>query len=385
MVINISNKSAHIKKKKLCFLLPAHWSAQMGGAEYQVKILLDKIIKSKKFDIVYLTRCYHNDFIPDGYQIQLITKVGPINRLAFFFDAFILFKKLYAINPDIIYQRVGCAYTEIACVYAKFKKCVLIWHVAHDSTVIPSSFEFSHQGILKFIEKKILEYGVRNCDWIISQTFQQSDCLKKYYGRKNAAVIKNFHPAPKENIIKKLPLKIVWVANFKPWKQPEYFIRLAEEFQKKGIKAKFQMVGKSSEWNKSWQRSIENKIAEVENIEYLGELSADEVNRILALAHIFVNTSAMEGFPNTFIQAWLREVPVVSLCCNPDRIITTHGVGFVAGDFSKLAAQVERLARDEKLRVRIGRAARSYALHHHSERNIDKIIEIFDKNLIVSG
>lgn len=41
---------------------------------------------------------------------------------------------------------------------------------------------------------------------------------------------------------------------------------------------------------------------------YLGECSIEEVNKILAGAHVFVNTSTVEGCSNTFIQACIKSL-----------------------------------------------------------------------------
>jgi hypothetical protein len=47
-------------------------------------------------------------------------------------------------------------------------------------------------------------------------------------------------------------------------------------------------------------------ILPVQNLEYVGPVSLEEVNVWLARSSIFVNTSLpRQGFPNTFIQAWL--------------------------------------------------------------------------------
>ncbi len=53
---------------------------------------------------------------------------------------------------------------------------------------------------------------------------------------------------------------------------------------------------------------------------FCGAISQQEVNAELANAHVLVNTSLYEGFPNTFIQAWMRRTVVVSLNVNPDGI-----------------------------------------------------------------
>ena len=112
-----------------------------------------------------------------------------------------------------------------------------------------------------------------------------------------------------------------------------------------------------------------DSIRDTPNIDYLGPLAQSEVNELLARAHIFVNTSVHEGFPNTFIQAWMREMPVVSLHVNPDDVLNRHGTGIFAGNEPRLAEAVRRLISEPTVRAEFAERARNYALQRHSLEN----------------
>lgn len=366
-------------RKRLCIIVPTHWSETMGGSEYQAMCLIDKLVSNEQFEIYYLTRRYEPRFYPDGYRIIKIADANGIRRYGFFFDVFRLLKLLHQIQPDVIYQRVGCAYTGIAAYYARRNNCKMVWHIASENDVLPFQEQISLRSIMRCIDKKILEYGIRFSQYIIAQTNQQAEYLKKHYGRTPTAVIYNFHPMPRENIKKVDPIKIVWISNFKPLKQPECFIRLARDLRDLGEKAECIMIGAPAHWAFNWQTSLENEIDEIDNLVYLGSRPLEEVNSILAKADVFVNTSLYEGFPNTFIQAWMRKVPVVSLHVNPDQVFERHNVGFFSGMYEKMLKRVVELIRNPALRDVMGERAQAYAFEKHCEKNIAGLVEILKK------
>jgi len=326
-----------------------------------------------------LTRSYDSRFHPEGYKIIKVAGTRGIRRYGFFFDVFRLLKLLHQIQPDVIYQRVGCAYTGIAAYYARRNNCKMVWHIASENDVLPFQEQISLRSIMRCIDKKILEYGIRFSHYIIAQTNQQAEYLKRHYARTPTEVIHNFHPMPRENIKKADPIKIVWISNFKPLKQPEYFIRLARDLRDIEQKVQCIMIGAPAHWDFNWQTSLENEIDEIDNLIYLGERPLEEVNFILAKAHVFVNTSLYEGFPNTFIQAWMRKVPIVSLYVNPDGVLDQNKMGFCSGTYEKMLQRVVELIKNPALRDELGEGAQVYAFEKHSEKNIAGLVEILKK------
>jgi len=352
--------------------MPSHWSAAFGGAECQVSYITKKLLSYAELDLTFLARRVNQSFEPNQYKIiQIQSCFKKLDRYAFLLGTKSLLESLNKIKPHVIYQRVACSYTGVAAWYAKKNNAKLIWHISHDMDVSPRTRDLGPR--LKIADKKILEYGIRNATNIIAQTRTQSELLEKYYGRAADKVIKNFHPKPSEPIIKTSKLKVVWIANFKPAKQPELFVRLAKELSNK-LDASFIMMGRIKS-DSDYQKTL-NDIKETDSLSYLGELEQSEVNNVLSSADLLVNTSVMEGFSNTFIQAWMREVPVVSLCVDPDDILETNRIGIKAGSYEKMCDAIVKLALEPELRAEMGRRGRQYALENHSLKNVDKIVEL---------
>lgn len=346
----------------------------MGGSQYQARMLIDHLVAQEKYEIYYLARSTCEAFMPDGYAIRRIAEPKGIRRYGEFLDAPDLLRILKEISPEIIYQRVGCGYTGITAYYAKKNNKRCVWHVAHDREVMPLNVRLARNLVFRYVDKKFLEYGLRNVNAIITQTQQQADYLWKYYGRKEDAIIPNAHPFPGENMKKGKAIRVVWVANLKPWKHPEIFIRLARDLQQMD-QVKFTMIGKPL-GNPAWCKKIQEEADKAANLEYLGEQTQEAVNKLLAEAHIFVNTSEHEGFANTFIQAWLRKVPVLSLSVNPDGIFDEQHIGIHAGTYENLKHKLIQLIDDETLISGMGEKAQNYASEQFSVKNMEQLERI---------
>ncbi|MFV2057709.1 MAG: glycosyltransferase family 4 protein [Thiohalomonadales bacterium] len=359
-------------EKTICILMPVHWTHAMGGAEYQIKCIIDLLKRSGQYKVFVLTRHVNPSYKPNGYKIVKIRNLFGFSRGRYILDGPSLLNALRKISPDVIYQRFGVAYTGFAAWYARHYGSKFVWHVAHDDDVTPLS---SH-GVTKatgggFVERKLIEYGIHNAHDIIAQTTEQAQCLERYYHRKPSAVLGNFHPIPTEHIEKSNPVNVVWVANIKPMKQPEIFLRLAEDI---GVSrdVKFIMVGALS--SSRWARGLKKEIDNAAHVSYLGRLTQDEVNQLLARSHILVNTSEREGFSNTFIQAWMRKMPVVSLTVNPNNLFEDQKIGLCSGDYQHLKNDVLMLIEDRERWGRMGSEAQQYAFEKHSEKEGKKLL-----------
>lgn len=357
--------------------MPGHYTDVMGGAQYQAKCLIDALDKTGKYEIYFTARNVDPDYKPSHYSIKKVPRPLGLKRARLFLDVLPLYRILKEIQPDIIYQRVASAYTGIAAIYAHRNHCKLVWHISSDADVKISKFRLTRDLVLKYIDTKLMQYGIRNADQIIAQTNAQARMLSEYYGIEPNVVVPNFHPFPNEAISKSYPVKVLWIANLKKLKQPEIFIKLAEDLRDLD-NVEFIMMGEKQGSDK-WKRNLSERIEKASKLKYLGAITQDQVNGYLAQSHILVNTSKFEGFSNTFIQAWMRNVPVVSLHVNPDNLLDGDTLGYCAGTYNALLGHVKYLIENSLERDRMGEAARNYAIEHHSVKNAESLISVFDQ------
>jgi glycosyltransferase involved in cell wall biosynthesis len=354
----------------------------MGGAQYQAKCIIEELIKTQRYEIFYLARHYDPDYASNGYTLVRYHYPGSEIRGSHrhIIEWSLLPKLLEKIEPDVIYQRVGCSQTGIAAHYALKHRCKMVWHIASESDLGPYRFSPSRLFIYRMVDRFLLNYGIKNATNVIAQTNEQQRLLKVHFKRTASAVIPNLHPYPTEKIKKTKPVKIVWVANLKNVKQPEIFIRLANSFQDLPH-TQFIMIG-AIQGNERKQKGYLDMMNKTPSLKYLGQISQETVNAILAESHILVNTSipTHEGMSNTFIQAWLRRTPVVSLNANPDYLLEKKRIGlFSGGSFEQLKKDVRKLVLDDGLREKIGINAQTFANDYYSTKNIEKIISVIEK------
>jgi glycosyltransferase involved in cell wall biosynthesis len=347
----------------------------MGGAEYRCKLVLDELCRQNTFDIYYLCRNIDSNFVPRGYQIQ---KVGTrLGNFGLYLDSFNLYRALKQIKPHTIYQNGGSSYTGIAVFYAKRYGAKLIHQICNDNSLRSYSGPRLKTRIKSALEKILLDYGMQHADVIVGQSRRQNDLLQNRYARKCDMVISLGHPLPINKIDKSANIVVLWISNFKyHQKQPHLFVELAKRFRdKKDVS--FVMIGGSIGREDEFRNFLE-KVNTVPNLSYLGQVSQDEVNLHLRKGHILINTSRFEGFPNTFVQAWLREVPVISLNVDPDNILIREKIGFCSKSFEKLVNDVTTLVENKVLREEMGKRAHQYAETNHTiDKMVEKLVKLF--------
>lgn len=342
-------------KRQIAFVLPGHLSSVNGGAEYQANLIMAELKLETDAEITYFCRRADLGFQSTSHRVSVLPKIPVLARYAYFIDVPFLYFRLRRLNPTLIYNRDIGAYTAACAFYAKRRGIKFVIHLAHDKDVTPLQPPYT-RNFLKRIDKRFLEYGLKRADIIVAQTTQQVALLKANYGLDVAIIQPNVFQTPKtlKPIPQKSPPQVLWVANFKDFKQPHLFVELAKRLA--DTNAEFVMVGLSGPKDHHLIKTISIQ----KNLRYLGPLSHDDVLKLFGTASIFVNTSSAEGFPNTFLQAWMHQVPVVSLHVNPNDALTGQ-IGFCAGDMDTMEHDIRRILGSSDLQMTLGLAAQKYA------------------------
>jgi len=366
---------------RIAIVVPTHWEYLMGGAQLQAKLLIETLLTEAdpQLEICYFASRTKPAFVPpENYQIVQIAKPNWKHRFGLFWDHKSLNHALDAFKPDVIYQRVATAYTGFCAYYAKQNAIPMIWHVANSTDCQPVKFDLAairrpHQ----YLEKRIIEYGLRNATQIVTQNADQGAQLLDLFGQSNFSLIRNFHPwAPPPRPKTTHSLNVLWIANLKDNKRPACFVELAERVTDIA-NIKLTMIGTEfppSEQDK--QAEIDERIDKLPNLDYLGALPLEQVNEKLMDAHVLVNTSTKEGFSNTFIQAWQRGVTVHTLGVNPDKLLDGGALGCAHSSVAEIADRLKILATQADHNSSQAQAARETAEKLFSMRNAHQLADL---------
>jgi glycosyltransferase involved in cell wall biosynthesis len=282
-----------------------------------------------------------------------------------------LWQALKRADADIYYQSCASVATGFVAGFCRRNARKFVFRVAHDTDLVPGQ-----QLIPYWRDKKIYEYGLRRADLIINQSGQQQKLLSE-----------NYHlQGPELNMVVQLPgpvneqgrdIDILWVNNLRPFKRPDLLLELAKRVPDQRVV----MIGGPCHGHENLYDEIRQRAESIGNLDFKGYVPYQDVNDYYARSRIFVNTSDSEGFPNSFLQAWIRGTPVFSLF-DPDGIIVREKLGYSPEGIDQMASEVSRLLQDQARLTEFSTHVARFARDHYSPRAVAvRYHELFKTNL----
>ena len=227
------------------------------------------------------------------------------------------------------------------------------------------------KNFLQIPDELLRVYGLKTANYVVAQTHHQKDVLFSRYGREADLLLPNAHPLPDTNCeVKSSSPLVIWVANSTKVKRPELFVKLAKFYETSDVT--FVMVGRTFTHDREWIESLKS----TPNLEHLGPLPTTEVQSLMERAWVMVSTSSAEGFPNTFIQSWMRATPVLSLTVDPDGSLEAGVSGYVSKSIEQMKSHLDDLLASPGLRHRLGDQAKRHATENFSISALDPLLKL---------
>lgn len=360
---------------KFCAVLRSYPKDVPGGAEYQT-YLLCRELANRGHEAHYIAHQSDETSIKrdDNIIVHRFNRDEKTDLLA----------SLSELQADVYYFRIA---QDLPLLWRAKRRIdsKFAYNISRDIQCLPmfagGPYQDSTTGVGNFVNRlryATYRYLLRTPDIIFAQSNQQQTLLKQNHSLQSV-VIGNGHPVPDADFEKESPPVVLWLASLKQVKNPDIFINLFESTN--DLPCQFWVVGRPAD--KKIHDLIRRTAAEHENFEYLGGCGIIESNEYFKKASVYVHTGNSEGFPNTFIQSWLHQTPVVSFYSDPDAALANNDIGAHCDSVDEAASVLRQLITDSEYRTAVGNNAREYGITHHSIETIVDKIERQLGNLIV--
>ena len=343
-----------------------------GGAEVEQVDLGRELVK-RGHKVIFIT--YYNG----GSNVEEVNGLKVIKtysrhqalRLSPYKKFKTIWSSLKEAQADVYFQESGA--TGVLPYFCSFYRKKFIYRIPSDAMVVGKSLGRSTGNIERFIQRFIDFIDIKKANTIVAQNQFQKLMLKKRF-KKDSVIIKNGVNLPLFSGSKRIIPTVIWVGRITWVKQPEIFVRLA----KKIPYTRFQIIGGATVGEAELYNQIKSEASKISNLDFIGFVPYHRINEYFEKATLLVNTSVIEAFPITFIQAWANNTPVLSLKVDPDDILRKEEAGLRSGSIEQLVFDTELLLKDYNLRETMGRNGCQYVFREHNIQKVaDNYLSIF--------
>lgn len=240
-------------------------------------------------------------------------------------------------DADVYYVSCAGSIVGIVAEFCRQNRRRFVFRTASDSDCAPDTLLVSNAR-----DRWLYRYGIRHADCILVQTEKQAELLKQNYGLDStvAGMFSDLPGALLDYAERKTDL--LWLANMRTLKRPEWFIDVVRQLPE----LRCEMAGGEYHDAPELYRRVQQASQSLGNLVFHGQVPFGTTRSLFRNARVFVNTSELEGFPNTYLQAWANGLPVVATF-DPDGLIASQGLGVVAKDVAGIVAGVTALLGSE--------------------------------------
>jgi len=341
-----------------------------GGAELQTTLLAHGLAE-RGLDVAHIVypiddprpleapapALVHREYSPPAHRLHAVRELAGVWRA------------LTAANAEVVVVRGSGGYVVPAAAWCRRRGRSLVFAASNDL-----DFDLQRPDRRPVT---LRAYGVaaRQAKRLVVQTSRQAELAPRVFPTLDPVLIPSF-AQPAEPASTKAEY-FLWIDRLVSYKHPERFLDLVESLPE----ARFRMIApESSETAPDLKQRVHARVAALPNVEMVGQQSREQIFAAMHDAAAVVKTSEVEGMPNTFLEAWSRGLPVLSLSVDPDHRIEEHGVGLLAGGSpERFAAEGRRLWEDVSLRAEIGRRGLEFVRATHSpEAVLSRWVELLN-------
>lgn len=244
-----------------------------------------------------------------------------------------IWRALLRANADVYYTRAAGFMPGLLALLRHRRPLRYIYAAAHDFDFTPDQVQIQFAR-----DRWLFRFGLRRADAVIVQTEVQRELLKANFGL-NAVLIPNFLDAAPIQLPEENRTHVLWVGKIRAIKRPLMFVELARRLPE----LSFTMIGPNFKDEMALHQAVGAAAKTVPNLEVLGFQPLPVVEKYFDCARVLVSTSKMEGFPNVFLQAMRRGIPIVSFVDPDGNISANPDLGAIVDSEAGLENAVRKL------------------------------------------
>lgn len=269
-----------------------------------------------------------------------------------------LWSALARADAQLYYTSCAGMHLGLLALYCAQRGRRLVFRCASDSDCDPARLLVRYAR-----DRWLYRYGLRRADIILVQSAAQARALTRHFGRAGVVAGMLVEPAPAAATAR--DIDVLWVGNIRRVKRPERLLALAAQLPEVVI----HMAGGPVPDEAAFYERICREAARCPNLTFHGHRSYAEANALYGRAQLLVNTSDIEGFPNAYLQAWIRGVPVVSFA-DPDGVIRRHGLGAAVASAPAMRDAIRRLLGDAGAHAAAAARCRAHMAREYAEERV---------------
>ena len=401
------------RKPRICFTVTSIYplfnpknETSFGGWEVRIALIAKELARRKTFDVNLVVADHGQPHIEKRAEVVLYSWEGrplwgiptPVKSFSARLKRRLNLYRLKTVRPSLsgqvgnykitpemlsIYAEIDADIyivpgnsefsTEVAFYCHKFGK-TYVFLAGSDIDYVPEYKTHPEKRDLYGVPYYMKAYAIESAAAHIVQNEHQAELLKTGYGR-SGTVIKNpidlQRKFPRDTATK----TILWVGKSNETvKRPSLILELARQLPQ------FRFVVFMLRGIEELHKKCIAEAQELSNVTLFEYVPFEQIESYFASAYLHVNTSAFEGFPNTFLQAAKYGVPTVSLKVDPGGMLSQYNCGVVCmDDFEAFKRTIQSLMADTQLHETYSKQSLDYVKKNHDK---DIVIPQYEKVLL---
>jgi glycosyltransferase involved in cell wall biosynthesis len=309
------------------------WS--VGGAEYQ-SVYLARALADAGLRTRHIVEATPGEPAPKARgDVEIVTFERPASSPVARYRA--ILGALAEADARAYIQLCASYETGLVGLWARSHRRAFVFASMSDADFVTDRTTARASGAGLHLRRVVAQYriGVRLASTIVVQTEAQAE-LARRFGVRAPVVLPSFglaaapHPGPRRAFL--------WIGRLIERKDPLAYLELARRVPE----AHFWMLPNEQPDGPAIAERLRQEAGSIPNLELLAGRSNAEVLDLMRSAVAIVNTSSLEGLPNTFLEAWAQGTPALSLRLDYDGLIEANGLGLAAGGSMDRLAQEAR-------------------------------------------